>query len=59
AIGQGFDENYNTNMWLHLRKNNNQLQIRQSHFNSSDGIWNIGIWQDVFNDNFTTVEWFD
>ncbi|MFK8010730.1 MAG: BspA family leucine-rich repeat surface protein, partial [Marinicellaceae bacterium] len=47
AIGQGFDENYNTNMWLHLRKNNNQLQIRQSHFNSSDGIWNIGIWQDV------------
>ncbi|MFK8011995.1 MAG: BspA family leucine-rich repeat surface protein [Marinicellaceae bacterium] len=59
AIGQGFDENYNTNMWLHLRKNNDQLQIRQSRINLQEGIWNIGIWQDVFNEGITTIEWFD
>jgi len=57
AIGQGFDDNYDTDMWLHLRKNNGQLQIRQSYFNPNEGIWNIGMWQDVFNEGLTTIEW--
>ena len=57
AIAQGLGINNQPLMRIHLRSINDQLQIRQSHKHPIDSIWNIGNWQDVFNERLTTIEW--
>ena len=57
AIVRGVDENADTNLWIHVRKIQGQIQIRLSNKDENDAIWRVGQWQVFDTKQITSLYW--